>query len=196
MDDYPPARTVWTIGHSRHEFEDFAGLLALHRIELIVDVRTIPSSRMAPQFNQHAIRHSLRASGIDYVFMGLELGGRPDAEEMYDEKGRALYNKVAESNLFQGGIERLRKATLEHRVAVMCSEGKPDGCHRHLLVGRVLHALDIQVMNILTDGSAVSYTDMVGDDSTVALFEMEGGEPWKSVLSVRQESPQNNSFEH
>ena len=196
VNNVPLGQIIWTIGHSRHEFEKFAELLRMSAIQVIVDVRTIPSSRMAPQFNEIALRGALAACGIDYIFMGKELGGRPDGDELYDEKGRVLYNKVAESELFLAGIDRVRTGIVDHRVAIMCSEGKPEGCHRHLLVARILDNLGIQVRHILTDGSTVGYAEIAQDDGQATLFELDGGEPWKSVLSVRQALPPNDSLAH
>ena len=187
--------TVWTIGHSRHEIEEFAQLLEQNSIEVVVDVRTIPSSKMAPQFNELTLRRALEDKKIEYIFMGKELGGRPDGDHMYDEKGHVLYNKLAESDLFRVGLERLLTGISKYRVAIMCSEGKPEGCHRHLLISRVLQDSNIEVLNILTDGSITTYSEIAKEDNQIALIEIEGGEPWKSVLSVRQVSQQNDFFE-
>jgi len=186
---------VWTIGHSRHEFGEFAKLLEQNSIEVVVDVRTIPSSKMAPQFNEIALRKALEERNLEYIFMGKELGGRPDGAHMYDEKGHVLYNKLAESDLFNAGIERLLNGISKYRVAIMCSEGKPEGCHRHLLISRVLQESNVEVFHILTDGSLIAYQELAKEDNQIALIELEGGEPWKSVLSVRQVSQQNDFFE-
>ena len=186
---------VWTIGHSRHEFGAFAKLLEQNSIEVVVDVRTIPNSKMAPQFNEITLRKSLEERNLEYIFMGKELGGRPDGDHMYDEKGHVLYNKLAESDLFKVGVERLLNGISKYRIAIMCSEGKPEGCHRHLLISRVLQDSNIEVFHILTDGSSIAYQEIAKEDNQIALIELEGGEPWKSVLSVRQVSQQNDFFE-
>ena len=186
---------VWTVGHSRHEFTEFALLLEQNSIQVVVDVRTIPSSKMAPQFNEHVLRKALEDRNLEYIFMGRELGGRPDEDEMYDEKGHVLYNKLAESELFKAGMERLRTGISKYRVAIMCSEGKPEGCHRHLLIARVLQDWNIEVLNIQTDGLIIKYEELVKEDIQMPLIELDGGEPWKSVLSVRQASQQSDFFE-
>lgn len=196
MTELPTKLTAWTIGHSRHEFDVFANLLGNYDIDVVVDVRSVPMSRMAPQFNQVSLKKSLASVGVDYVFMGPELGGRPDDDEMYDEKGFVLYNRVAESKLFLEGMQRLHQGLANHRVAIMCSEGSPEGCHRHLLIGRVLASEGVEVVNILNDGSSLSYTEMVGDYRQGVFFELDGCEPWKSALSVRPAAAQKTSFPH
>ncbi len=194
MDFKGTASEVWTIGHSRHEFQQFLELMEKFNIESVVDVRTFPSSKMAPHFNDVLLKRTLKDSGMNYVFMGKELGGRPDGEHMYDEKGHVLYNKLADSELFLQGMARLLSGIERYRVAIMCSEGKPEGCHRHLLIARVLSNQGINVTNILPDGTTNSYKDLAPENRQSVLFEIEGGEPWKSVLSVRQVSQLNDSF--
>ena len=187
------ARKIWTVGHSRHELGAFLEILKDNEINALVDVRTIPMSRMAPQFNEGSLKKALTASAITYISMGKELGGRPSEDFMYDSEGRVLYNKLAESDLFKLGIDRVFNGSGQFNIAIMCSEGKPDGCHRHLLIGRVLHEMGIEVVNILVDGSLKNYNQLSPEKSQMPLINLEEGEPWKSVLPVRQESQQSDS---
>ena len=69
---------VFTIGHSTHSQDAFIDLLRAHYVEAIADVRSMPYSRMNPQFNRESLMPALRASGIKYVFLGRELGARSD----------------------------------------------------------------------------------------------------------------------
>ena len=160
----------------------------------MVDVRTYRSSKMAPQFNEQTLKSSLSAQGISYLEMGNELGGRPSEDNMYDSDGRVFYNKLAESNFFKSGIQRLLNGIAEYRIAIMCSEGKPDGCHRHLLIGRVLTDLNVHVENILVDGTTKNYRELSPEPTQMPLLDLGEEEPWKSILPVRQESQQSDSF--
>src|SRR5581483_10573171 len=68
---------IYTIGHSNHPIEHFAGLLQQHGIQALADVRSNPYSRFNPQFNREKLQASLAATGgIRYVFLGEELGAR------------------------------------------------------------------------------------------------------------------------
>ncbi len=69
---------VWTIGHSTRPIEEFLGLLAEHRIEVLADVRRFPASRKHPQFNAGPLEATLQKAGIEY-FPLTELGGRRPA---------------------------------------------------------------------------------------------------------------------
>ena len=158
MDSF--SATIWTIGHSRHELEDLFNLIQKFQIEVIVDVRTIPMSKMTPQFNEGVLNKFLNSNNIKYIPMGKELGGRPDPDYMYDEKGRVFYNKLAESDLFKNGIDRILNGIKANKVALLCSEGKPEACHRHLLIGKVLDEIGINVINIYPDGTSKTYLDL------------------------------------
>lgn len=134
-----PAKTAtFTIGHSRHDLERFVQLLRDNRIEVVADVRSRPYSRFAPQFNKRACADALSAVGIRYLYLGQELGGRPEEPAFYDEAGQLQYDRVAASPGFNAAVERLEAEARRSRVALMCGEEDPARCHRWLLVGRRL----------------------------------------------------------
>src|SRR5262245_44876564 len=98
---------LYSIGHSNHSIERFLHLLELHRIEALIDVRSVPYSRFSPQFSIHALRTAISEAGRAYVFLGKELGGRPEGREFYDEDGHVLYGRRAVAPDFQGGLDQL-----------------------------------------------------------------------------------------
>ncbi|HZL65849.1 MAG TPA: DUF488 domain-containing protein, partial [Candidatus Limnocylindrales bacterium] len=66
--------TVLTIGHSTRTWKTFLDLLRAHRVERVIDVRSVPRSRHNPQFDQETLRRKLRAARIGYVHLR-KLGG-------------------------------------------------------------------------------------------------------------------------
>ena len=98
---------VLTIGHSNHSMDALLALLKQHGVTAVADVRSAPYSRYTPQFNHDALRDALEAGGIEYVYLGGELGGRPADRSCYDEEGRVLYERVAETDAFDDGIRSL-----------------------------------------------------------------------------------------
>jgi uncharacterized protein (DUF488 family) len=181
MHDQP---TLYTVGHSNHSEEKFLDLLQQHGIEVLVDVRSQPFSRYSPHFNDSHLRRSLRDAGIQYLFMGDTLGGRPEGDEFFDEAGHALYHRIAESPAFLAGIERLQRGAAEHRVAIMCSEEDPAICHRHLLVARVISGRGIGVLHIRGDGRLESEEQIARHQNQGLLFAELADESWKSLRSV------------
>src|SRR4051795_9863189 len=67
--------TLWTIGHSTRELDDFLALLTENKIESLADVRRFPGSRRHPHFNREALSASLENVGITYTHFPA-LGGR------------------------------------------------------------------------------------------------------------------------
>lgn len=65
---------IYTIGHSTRASEELIALLSGAGGDLLVDVRTVPRSRMNPQFNADVLPEILRAAGIGYRHLAA-LGG-------------------------------------------------------------------------------------------------------------------------
>ena len=63
------------------------------------------------------------------------------------------YTRIERSRPFLDAIQRLEREVRNHRIALLCSEEDPTGCHRRLLVGRVLGERGIAVRHIRGDGS-------------------------------------------
>lgn len=142
---------VYTIGHSTHSIETFLDLLRTHGVTAVADVRSAPYSRFNPQFNKGALEHSLKSHGIKYVFLGRELGARSEDPSCY-ENGRIQYSRLAQTELFKSGLDRVMQGAREHRIALMCAEKEPLECHRTLLVARALVERVVVVQHILADG--------------------------------------------
>ena len=187
--------TLYTIGHSNHSEEKFLDLVKQHGVEVLVDVRSQPASRYNPQFNEIILKRALEAAGIRYLFMGDQLGGRPEGDEFLDDEGHALYHLMAESPVFLAGIERLERGADEHRVAIMCSEEDPAVCHRHLLVTRVLSGRGVDVLHIRADGRLETEDQIAPQQKQGVLFAELEQESWKSLRSVLPKHRPPNSSE-
>jgi uncharacterized protein (DUF488 family) len=148
---------IYTIGHSNHPLERFLGLLQPHGITAVADVRSTPYSRFNPQFRREKLQAALATVGIQYVFLGQELGARSQNPACYDSEGRVSYAKLARTELFRKGIARLRTGLADHRISLLCAEREPLECHRTILVARELVREGVEVTHILGDGSLESH---------------------------------------
>lgn len=148
--------TVFTIGHSTHSFEAFQDLLRQYEVTAVADVRSMPVSRFTPQFNRDAVKRSLYAARIKYVFLGGELGARSDDATCYVD-GRVQYGRLAQTPEFARGVERLMKGAQVERIAIMCAEQEPLDCHRTVLVARVLAESGVDIDHIHGDGKIESH---------------------------------------
>lgn len=143
---------IYTIGHSNGTVERLLGLLRQHGITAVADVRSQPYSRYNPQFNREALAGALKDAGLEYVFLGQELGARSDDPSCYRD-GRAQYSLMAKTQLFERGIARLVTGMQRFQLAILCAEKEPLACHRTVLVSRHLHDRGIKVLHILEDGT-------------------------------------------
>ena len=164
---------LYTIGHSNHKIEDFVSLLKRYEVTCIADVRSAPYSRYCPQFNKDALSVALEAAGIAYMFLGRELGARPDDPCCY-EGDCVNFQYLAKRKEFKRGIEHLLADITKHRIALMCAEKDPLQCHRTILVSRHLKKHNIHIKHILADGSTEEHTEaerrLVGTLKTEPAF--------------------------
>ena len=130
--------TIYTIGHSNHAWERFAELLAQYEIDFLVDVRSYPRSRFAPWSNHDRIECNLVRIGVEYLWKGDSLGGKPRGlnTPKYSESPSVdeWYEQRAREPDFEAGIVEVSRLARGKRLAVMCSEGDASRCHRSLLL--------------------------------------------------------------
>lgn len=151
---------IYTIGHSNHSFDDFAGLLKKHQVEVVIDVRSAPFSRFNPHFNKDELKRSLNDKKIRYLFLGRELGARSEDASCY-LNGQVQFDKLAKTELFRNGADRVLNGAKRFTVALMCAEKDPLDCHRTILVARELVGRGAKVCHILADGSTRSHADVM-----------------------------------
>jgi uncharacterized protein (DUF488 family) len=189
MNTHSTPGLIYTVGHSNHPVEHLLALLQRHGVTALADVRSTPYSRFNPQFRREALAASLSNCGIEYLFLGEALGARSKDRSCYDADGRVSYRKLAASDLFRHGIERLLELANTHRVAIMCAEKDPLDCHRTILVARELVKGGVSVAHILATSEIESHTqamarlrgklkiqtsDLFGADLDEEAYEMRG----------------------
>jgi uncharacterized protein (DUF488 family) len=152
---------IFTVGYGAREIDDFIAILRANGIEYLLDVRSRPYSRYKPAFSKQALSTRLEMENIRYVFMGDTLGGQPEDPACYTADGKIDYSLVTAQPFYQQGIARLQKAwQQQRRVALMCSEGRPEHCHRSLLIGRTLQAAAVPVAHIDENGQLITQRDV------------------------------------
>lgn len=144
---------IWTVGHSTRSGEEFTEILLAHKIEVLLDVRTFPSSRRYPQFNRASLAERLALQKIRYQHEP-RLGGRrtpkPDSHNTAWRNAQFRgYADHMETEEFKRGIQELLELSSEKRVAVMCAEAVWWRCHRSLIADylkaeghEVIHIVD------------------------------------------------------
>lgn len=168
-----------TLGYGKRTIDDTVRLLEQHGVRFLIDVRSAPWSRYHPDFSQDALEGHVEAHGIAYLYMGAELGGRPDDPDCYDDEGRVDYAACRRRPSFQHGIERLSLAWEQgQRVALLCSESRPQDCHRSKLLGVELIEQGIEVTHLDEDGTPLSQQEVMDrlSGGQLSLFgDLAGG---------------------
>lgn len=130
-------KIIFTMGTSNRTFKEFVEILRVYKIEMVIDVRTLPTSKF-PHFQKDNFSQSLAEENFGYFYLGKELGGfRPEGYEAYTQTGAYL-----------GGIELLERMAARCRAVIICAERLPWRCHRRF-IGRSLMERGWDVKHII-----------------------------------------------
>jgi len=162
---------IYTIGHSNYEMSTFLNIVSNYGIDIIVDVRSAPYSKYCPQFNKEVIKNSLDKAGVKYLFLGKELGARPDDPSCY-YGGMVQFDLLRKTELFKNGIAKIKDGISKGYVlAIMCSEKNPIECHRTILISRVLEEEGLEVKHILNDTEVIEHIQI--EEQLQKKFKLE-----------------------
>lgn len=138
--------TILTVGHSTKPIAAFLELMKGARVEVVVDVRSRPYSRFNPQYNKQALMAELQQAGIEYEWLGKNLGG--------------LDGNVN----FAEAIDDVAYMARHKTVVIMCSEGPHIKCHRNYMLTPEFQAKGVEVLHLQWTGEMVPATPTkVGD---------------------------------
>lgn len=153
---------VFTIGHSTREFGEVLEMLRANGVRELVDVRSFPSSRKFPQWNQDAIAAAL-PNDMGYRWIR-GLGGRrhtPAGESTPNDGWRVKafrdYADHMRTEEFREGLDELVSLAQTSVPAIMCSEAVPWRCHRRLVTDALIVA-GMDVFNIMSATSTKQAT--------------------------------------
>ncbi|MEJ2678637.1 MAG: DUF488 domain-containing protein [Gemmatimonadota bacterium] len=128
-----PETTLFTIGFTKKSAERFFTLLRDAGVHRVLDVRLNNSSQLAGFAKQDDLRFFLREiGGIDYVYLA-ELA---PTQEIIDTGRKqkdwtafeAKYRRLIEERKIESAVDR----SLLHMGCLLCSEDRPDHCHRRM----------------------------------------------------------------
>ncbi|MER7788092.1 DUF488 domain-containing protein [Streptomyces sp. NPDC097640] len=152
------ANRICTVGHSTRDFGEMLAILRNHEISHLVDVRSFPSSRKFPQWNQSAIIAALPPD-IEYRWIP-KLGGRRHTPKgvlsvngAWQVKAFRDYADYMASDEFGEGLGELLELAEHGRPAIMCSEAVPWRCHRRLITDALIVA-GAEVVDIMSTTTA------------------------------------------
>ena len=132
---------IFTIGTDHRTHYDFARLLLKYGVEVLFDVRRTPESR-EEHFRRDGLQALAAGQGMDYVYLGNELGG-PRAEDG---------QRWTDNDEFRRGVDIIRGKAARRVCCILCAERTPEDCHR-LVIGQHLAKQGIDVVHILDETS-------------------------------------------
>lgn len=153
---------IFTIGHGNIELNRFLEILVRNRINVLVDVRSVPYSHYAPQFSREILKDVTSSSeDIRYLFLGHQLGGKPTDPKLLTN-GVPDFNKMRNVTVFRSTLEQvIAYATDEGgKVALMCSEEDPEKCHRYLLISECIFEQGYEVYHLRHSGEVILHSEL------------------------------------
>ena len=132
-------KIIHSLGTSIRPWEDFISLLGTYAVEMVIDVRSFPTSKF-PHFRRESLLQSLAEKGLGYYYLGKELGG-------YRKGGYEAYTQTLE---YLVGLELLERMASRCRAAFLCAERLPWRCHRRF-IGRSLEERGWKVIHVLDE---------------------------------------------
>lgn len=156
----PNELVVYTIGHSTLSLDEFIDILNSFKINLVVDVRTVPHSKHNPKFNRNSLSETLKTKGIKYILLP-ELGGlrRPRENSVnlaLKNKSFQGYADFMQTKEFSENLLKLIALTRENQLVIMCAEAVPWRCHRTLL-SDALSIRKFKVKHILNENNYINH---------------------------------------
>ena len=133
-------KTVYTIGYEGRTQDEFIKILVENRIEQLVDVRHITSSRKKG-FSMNQLAEGLQQAGMKYAGMR-ELGTPDEMRREYKAGGSEVkfakdYAAYIDSQ--PDKLEELKRHVRERTSVLMCYERDPKLCHRMILAMYLEH---------------------------------------------------------
>lgn len=144
------AHALATIGYEGKTMEEFLAELKAADVDLLIDIRAVAASRR-PGFSKTALSGALNEAGIGYLHLralGTPKAGRDAARKGRTAEMREIYAVQLETPEAELAFEQAHEAVNEHRAALLCYEKEAAGCHRSMLVERLLQRTPYAVHNL------------------------------------------------
>jgi len=126
------------------------------RIAVVADVRSVPRSSRFPWFERSSMAKLLAEAGMEYVWLGRDLGGRrqnlPGSPHVAIQPGMQGYADHMATTVFKKAVRELCVTARERRVAILCAERRPENCHRSFLCDYIVYAEGLRVTHVIDAG--------------------------------------------
>lgn len=153
---------MFTIGYATKPIETYISQLLEHGVTVVVDIRSVPYSKVFTDYHRETLIQHLHNAGLHYVYLGAELGPRSKDPTHYDAGNQVQFPRLMNAELYRAGEQRLFDGMSKgFTVAMTCACKDPAICHRSLLVGwSLLHRHGHELQHILHEGGLESQSEL------------------------------------
>lgn len=178
---------LFTIGYSGFLVEDFISSLKKESIGALVDIRSSPYSSHFKEYDITNIKCLLNKNMIYYLFLGNELGARPNDYSLYTNN-IADFSKMAKSESFIDGCARVREGLNKFSICLMCAEKDPAACHRAILVANNFRNIypEINIFHIHSSSKIEPQKKL--DRRIMSMYKLEQEDLLKDEIERRKEA--------
>jgi uncharacterized protein (DUF488 family) len=145
---------IATIGYEGATMQSFVEALTQAKVELLVDVRAVASSRR-PGFSKTKLAANVGEAGIDYLHLrglGTPSDGRAAARAGRHAEMHAIFAEHLATPAAQDELETLAELVRTgRRVCLLCFEADPAHCHRTLVAEALSALVPIKVDHLRPD---------------------------------------------
>ena len=139
-----------TIGYEDATQGEVIGKLKAAGVEIVIDVRAVPSSRRAG-FSKNILAASLQEAGIDYVHLkalGTPKPGRDAARAGHIDRMYAIYHEHLTEPQAQLELADATDIAKERKAALLCYEADAAGCHRRIVAELIRDKTGLKVIDL------------------------------------------------
>jgi uncharacterized protein (DUF488 family) len=151
--------SVATIGYEGATVAGVQGALREAKIDLVVDVRALASSRR-PGFAKTKLAANAKDAGAEYLHLralGTPADGRAAARAGHHDEMRRIFQQQLATREAQAELQLLADLVRQgRRVCLLCFEARPEHCHRSLVAAALAELLPgVKVVNLVADNDEV-----------------------------------------
>ena len=125
--------TLFTIGFTKKSAERFFGLLRQAGVRRVLDIRLNNSSQLAGFTKAEDLPYFLSAiAGIDYVYLAQLAPTQEIVDTARKRKDRVAFEKAYRALIEERQVEETIDPALMDGGCLLCSEDRPEECHRRI----------------------------------------------------------------
>jgi uncharacterized protein (DUF488 family) len=144
---------LMTIGFTQKAAERFFELLASNGVDLLLDVRLNPDGQLSGFAKRGDLPFFLRRLvNSDYLHLPILAPTQEIMSDVRKDHDWATYTSRFEALMDERGVpDALDRAMFEgHTCCLLCSEAKPNECHRQLIAERLKRVWgDVEVVHLI-----------------------------------------------